>query len=424
MLALALLLIQSAIVSAGEYAPEWPPKGYEETYPPEIEQAVGYATVYNPWRADELCREVLRTAKTPAVRARAEWARALAWGRFCVEYRTDRYLADYKGARKASLALEPGLEADRLAKLEIDLAFYVLADTDMEGVFEEIKARLAESSDDALALFQLGIAHWIAGRELKGEETQDLQASRLTKAATLVERAWALEPDRFEIAAYAVTLLHDADGLTSESSKAMQAAIEGWRVDKPYYAENDPILLAASIREIAAGESSSQLVKEAIARGERRPRVLFSAAQQSANEFMKKDPSATVSVCARGGAAEYSRFINDAEEGRIPLRGYDLRCLATAYYKLAAYQSMQGSHWEALATYRKLGELAPHYVQLHFNRGVLYTNLAREAEKANDPEEAQRLRDLADGEFAKQLEFDWQGRSAPMVEKARARLKR
>jgi len=109
-------------------------------------------------------------------------------------------------------------------------------------------------------------------------------------------------------------------------------------------------------------------------------------------------------------AKPLQNFLEQVEKGDIKLRGYDMCLQATAYYKLAASQVMQGNLEKGLETYRKLAAISPHYAALDMNFANIYLK------QANKPEtpvaEKKQLLQLARQRLEQQIQHNWHGTAA------------
>jgi hypothetical protein len=103
----------------------------------------------------------------------------------------------------------------------------------------------------------------------------------------------------------------------------------------------------------------------------------------------------------------YTNFVEQVESGRLPARGYDLRLLASIYYRLGAAQFKAENSQGLLTTYGKLTALTPHFADMHYNLGIALYEIARTSQ---DPKHRASLKQAARREFEQQIEYNWKGK--------------
>ena len=378
-----------------------------------LDDALGYALVYNYKQAEALGDRVLARTRVPHLRARAHWVKALAYAKFRLEYRTDKP-ADKLAAEKKTLArLAPELLDEQLARWEVIEAFRASGAGDVDRTLNELRRALLKSGapdnspppreedrlTDPASVYRLAVAYWTAVPRKKLVSEEDARGYN-ARAAALFKRAFELDPQNYEYGAYCATALAEM-GQTEEAqavAKRLVDQLDGKRL-YPLSDDQGPFCLYAATVALSDAAGARALIRERASRPTADPWVHFREAGYRENETTSATEKTRI----------WEGFVRRLETGEIPMRGSDLPVLARACYRLAHLQSLEGYYGEALDTCEKLAALSPHYAELHNNRGAIYSFVALRTEK---PREAKRLLELARKEFELQLQYDWHGRAA------------
>ncbi len=375
-------------------------------------EALGCAAIYNYEKSESLCDKVLASTDDAALQGRAYWVKAVAWSTFITDYRNDRLRDRFAQAVKEVKRLQPELYADVLARREVLMDFLLPENRAVDDLLDDYRKRYEPSaSQNALDAYMLGHAYWQASQLLPAE-AKDKQKEYLEKALELVETAAKRKPDSYEFQSYYLTLLayNNRDAQAVEVGKTL---IQRFIPFGDFEYDRDPYCLYAA--SVGKNEQAPDRPYE------------FDILEQRA-----KDPDAGAWVhyeIAQGKVAQaestkekedlYRRFIRRAEEGEFPTDGYDLRALASAYYKLAYWLSTEQRWEESLAVYRRLSDLSPRYAQLHYNQAVIFERMA---EEESDPEARKSLLERALKEYQDQLDLDWAGRTAGTIRESIERI--
>lgn len=388
---------------------EWPPADLSR-YPAELDKAVGYAAIFNPAKVEELTQPLIGSTD-PQVRARAWWVRALAWGKFSLNYRDKTKVSQFDQARAEAVKASPTVDADQLVTLEVDLHCYVLHPEGDPQYLAALRQAAAAHPQDPVALARLGRAYYdfsaVTDQKDAARRAQDLE-----ECVKYYRQAVDLAPESFDFAAYYVTYLWE-----KETDKAAVLAVAEkvlGRIDpnrSSYSDTQGPAVMLVYLRSMAADSKDPglelKMFAEKVKSGVRTPEMLIAATKSQVNVILSgaMEQPARARV-APEAARVWWKFIIEVEEGRLVLHGYDLALLVTAYYRLAGVQADQELWEEALSSYRKITALSPHYAQVHYNFGIGYMRMM---EREKDPTEKERLRGQAREAFRTQLQYLWRG---------------
>jgi tetratricopeptide (TPR) repeat protein len=229
----------------------------------------------------------------------------------------------------------------------------------------------------------------------------------LAKVIGLGHRACELRPGNCEFKAYLLTWLVSQERYADAQQFGRKMTEECG--SRPVFAvERDACCMYAAALGMDPAPSASKQAMESLSKCAQSPGAGAYVHYELAHARARK------ATKARERARIYNEFIRQCEEERIVARGYDFRALASAWYKVAHELNQQGSREQALAAYRRLQQISPHYAQVHYNKGVLYSLLA---EEENDPQKKKQLLEDAAREYENQVRYDWQKRTADLARK-------
>lgn len=373
-----------------------------------LDDAVGAASVYNYERAEKLCDCILSVLYDNQLKARAHWIKAVAYSMFELEYRTNSLEDKLKAEIDRIRDLDPSLLGEILARFEISLAFHLSQNTDPEKFLKEKYDLYAEKSDtDAVSAYKIGHVYFTLG-QLKDSIPEDKRKEYEEKALESFKKAYELNPDKYEYAAYYMTALYNLNR-KKEIQEIGKMITERFPGAPRFSFENDPYYFYGIAVSLSDAEKGGEIIEE---RAKSPDADAWIHLEIAMNNVRKNLPEQQLSQIL-------GEFIRRVEEKEIIGTGYNMRALASAYYKLAHYQLKQGLAEEALSTYRKLTALSPHYAEIHYNQGIIFKSLA---EKEKDPEKKLSLMNRAKKEMELQTQYNWGGRAAETARKALAAL--
>ncbi|MCX7049993.1 MAG: hypothetical protein NTX50_31480 [Candidatus Sumerlaeota bacterium] len=377
---------------------------------PLLVKALGYAAIYNVEKVGELCRQARANALTPELNAREHWIKALAYGRFEIDYRTESYEEDYKTELMQVRRLKASLYAEELARLDVYRSYYLGGKKDPVKFVEQAKMLYGKATEaDPIGASQLAHACDLAALDL--EEGNPTRARDFRNQALFnMEKAARAKTDSPEFASFYITYLFVGDRKATAKNMAHEYA-QKFTAKPPFMFDRDPYCLYAATVEAKAKDILTQRLQT--------PGVDASVAFELAN-IQSKDaagnPAKVVEI--------WNDFISKAESGRYPTEGYALLSLASAYYKKAHYQGIAKQWTDCLKTYDQLSALSPHYAQIHHYRAAAYREMARDEK---DPAKRAALIKKARQEFETQTQYNFQGRAADQArtaaEEAKAEFK-
>jgi beta-lactamase regulating signal transducer with metallopeptidase domain/tetratricopeptide (TPR) repeat protein len=384
-----------------------------------LDEAIGFASVWNYEKAEEICDRVLASTKDRRIQARAHWTKAVAYQTFQINHRTDRLQDKFEAEREAVRRLAPQLLADDIARLEALLPFYLSEKPDVKGVLDQTRRSLlaAESSgkrqplsdenqlSDPVNIYRLGQAYRTAAALTSGTLEEESR-QYLSRARDLLQKAAEQKPDSYEFASHYLTALADL-GVKEEAievGKKIAARFDG-KLPYPPLGDSGPFCLYAAAISKRDPYKAMDMLQE-------RAQTPLADAWVHLEVAKYQESKAT-------SATEKARIWGDLarriETGEIQTPGTNFRVLANAYYRLAHFKSVQaasetsperaGQLWrEMLATYQKLAAISPHYAELHTNLGICSMILGQHE---RDSAQAKTLFAQARKEFELQQQYDW-----------------
>ena len=229
-----------------------------------------------------------------------------------------------------------------------------------------------------------------------------------SKAAGHFQKAHQLEPMNYEYAAYALTALANVER-TKEAFKIGNHLTENFKKAPRFSFESDPWYLYASVVGMSDPDKMQDIIRERSKSPDASALVHFAVVKQE----MKRADSPREKVRLLG------EFIRRMEDGDITNTGYDIHSLVSAYYKLGHELFKMDMPEMALLAYRKLSSLSPHYAEIHYNNGIIYSSLAKEE---SHPAKKEALLEKAKREFELQKKYDWHGRATQSAQKQLDRM--
>jgi hypothetical protein len=203
-----------------------------------LDEAMGYAAVWNWEKAEAICDEVLAETDDPDLEAHAHWVKAVAFANFNLEYRTERLKDKFEAETAILRRLKPDLLGDTIAHLEAKLLFYLSPDPDMAARLQAVRAKILRDASpeapaplvdeddlsDPAAIYKLGHAYWAAATLTSGTLPENSR-EYFARARVLMKRAAELRPDCFECGGYYVTVLSNM-GLHEEAERVAKQLLE------------------------------------------------------------------------------------------------------------------------------------------------------------------------------------------------------
>ncbi|MBN1901446.1 hypothetical protein JW926_09015 [Candidatus Sumerlaeota bacterium] len=369
-----------------------------------LDEAMAAASVYNWERAEKLCDCVLSVLYDNQLKARAHWIKAVAYSMFQLEYRTDSLQDKLNAAMEGVRENDPALLSEVLPRYEFAMECHLSPNPDPEKFLKQKIDLYGETAEtDAANAYRLGHVYLIL-LQYKGDISGENQKEYEENALQFLSKACDLNPENYEYAGSYMTALYNLKRqkeivdfgkiLTARFSKAPRFSFHG----DPYYLYGKGVSLsdAKKGREIIAQRAKSP---------DADAWIHFELAMSSARQNPPDNKASQI----------LGEFIRRVEEKEIDGSGYNTRALASTYNELASQQFRMGLPEDALSTYRKLAALSPHYVEIHYNQGIIFKSLA---EKENDPEKKQKLMERAKKEFQLQTQYNWGGKAAETARKA------
>ena len=102
-----------------------------------LDEAAGYASVYNYEKVEDLCERIISINSEKDIQARAHWLLAVAYGKFQVEYRTNRLGEKFQEQMHRIKELKHGLQHEILPRLEISLVFLLNEQDKLDGLLKQ-----------------------------------------------------------------------------------------------------------------------------------------------------------------------------------------------------------------------------------------------------------------------------------------------
>ena len=373
-----------------------------------LDDAIGYACVYNYEKAEEICDRVLAATQNPKLQARAHWTKAVGYAVFEVEYCTDRLKDKLAAADKMVHLLNPQLFGEILAGVEGVLPFNVTEKPDIEGILKEMRRDWLrpipagqpsavpdeDRTTDPISIYRLAHAYWKAARLTSG--TLEAKSGEYrAQALRMFKKAMEMRPDIFEFAAYYDTVACEM-GHEEEARRIAKRLLETFddKTRFPMTCDRSPFCHYAAVLSRSDPYKAAEMVQK-----------------------RAKEPSADAWTCFEDASYRqewatsdtekvriWAELVGRVEKGEVKTPGPQMQVLVRAYYGLAHAQTEQGLWEESLATCQKLAAISPHYIRLHTTKGIVLWNIAA---KTQDQPKARELFDQARKEFELQLQYDW-----------------
>jgi len=390
-----------------------PPPAPPEAIQKLLDDAIGFASVYNYKKTEDLCDRVLAMTTQSQILAQAHWIKAVAYAYFQVEYGTQDLMGKLAAEREMVRQLRPDLLMNQLPHLEAHLLFCLAEKPDIEAILDKTrrallppelveKAKTTSVEDllsNPLSICKLGHVYWAAAEMTEGS-SQSKSPDYYEKARKILKIVAQREPDEYEHPAYYLTVLAEM-GLKIEAEKVGEdilARFDG-KLRYPFCGDHGPFCLYAA----AVGQSDPTKAR----------RMIEERAGTAAADAWVHYYSAVYRQGRVPSVAEKARILAELvqrmESGGIQTPGTYLCALAGVYDRLAHLQCNAGQLEQSLATCKKLADISPHYFEIHNLKGIVYKALAS---KEKDPEKAKALLGEARKEFELQIQFDWRGRGA------------
>ena len=392
-----------------------------------LEEAVGAAAVYNYERAEKLCDSVLSMAYDKDLKARAWWLKAVAYVNFELQYRTRDLDDKYREAVENCRELNPDMLNEILPRFEFSLKFHTTPGLKGEEFLKEALEEYNKQTEknEAVRNFKLGTVYFaLASTEEPGIKEKSDEYNR--EAMTFFKKAWELWPENYQYAAYYLTAVTYLKNIQEAELVALNMT-ERWNTAPLYSFEKDPYYFLSVVVGLKKPEEEKKImgIKNPL---QKKTQGLYGPeGTRKILEERSRMPGAPADIFfelamwdSNMAAADAEKtkilaaVVRRMEEGEIKTTGYNMKSLVSAYYKLAHAQFQQGLAEEALATYRKLSALSPHYAEIHYNQGVIFKSLA---EKEKDPDKKKSLLDRAKQEFELQIKYNWMGKAADTAKK-------
>jgi tetratricopeptide (TPR) repeat protein len=370
--------------------------------PEPLEQAKGYAVIFNVPKAEELCDSVLSKERNPEIIALCHWIKAVAYATFQLEYRTNCYEQKLQSEIEDIKRLKPELLTHELIRLQTQFLFYVPEEADEEKVdrilAEERQVIASKAEPSASELFRLGIVNQTAhDLYLKLDQKQKAESCR-QEAVKYIGEAYKRRKDIYEYSAFYVTALAENNNI--DQAIELAENLRNTFAEKfAYLISSDAgpnVLYSATVSQKDTNKSYSML-KTWIDEGLKDPWVYYELAITETTRAPEASRPAILEKLAR-----------QFENGEIPIQGSQLRALARTYYQLAYYQYSAGKTREALEAYKKLEKLSPHYADLQYDIAVVLGKLSEEEDNA---ERKSQLLEDAKTRLQEQMNYNWHGKT-------------
>lgn len=381
-----------------------------------LAKAEGYAAVFNVEKTDELTSEAVTKSNDPRVQAAAYWARAMACTRYDLEYRTNKFEQQRQETIRQIARLHPEFLADELATWEVSLNLRY-PEPDEARVEQMVRqARISfdgKAASDSPSAFRMGRTLQVAAYFYGERGNKEKRRQYAEEACHYMEIAAKGRPASYEYQAYYLTAVAEAEYMSELEplGKRIAQTFDG-KFPYPPVGTFGPLYTHVAALSIIDPARSNQLFKKYVEAHPADANLQYTwilEGHSDSNSDQKKDKADPGKEIKN-----WTDLIARMEKGVIPIRGTDLRVLASAYYKLASAQSQAGQLREALGTYEKLGAISPHYAMIHLNRAVLYYDLA---EKEPDAARKRELLQQALKEAEEQMNYNYHGTA---VKEARA----
>jgi len=358
---------------------------------PLLDEALGYAAVYNYEKAQHICDRILSITEDPAIQARAHWIKAVAFAKFQLEYRTNELSEKLEREKGYIRKLDPSLLRERLYHFEVVQRFHKTVESDVEGILKQAVSEFEkEQIPEADRHYKIGQS-FLAAASIAGEKAKEYYR----QSADHMSKAHKLAPENYEYAAYCLTALARADRLT-EAVEVGKELTKKYKAAPRFSMESDPWYLYAAAVGLTDIMEARRIALERSGSPDADAGIFFYVTQSDVRAAKTPEEKAGI----------WREFIRKMENGQIPRKGYNLRFLVSAYYKLGHFESRAKRPEKSLEAYRKLSEYSPHYAGIHYNQGVVLEMLSG---KETDPEKKTSLMEQSRKQFELQKKYNWHG---------------
>lgn len=376
-----------------------------------LDEAVGYAYVYNVEMAERRASEAECLSQTSQTRARASWARAFAYINYCADYYSDRYADAFCREYAKLTRLDPNLCSKMLCGKAITRTFcrttgpatnqprddlvrfyaYGGGITACEPIMLPVPSE-PNRLEEALALYN-------ASEQCKLSDTT--ASSELSDAAAArFGRFHELHPDDLEIADYLCASLIRSKRF-DEAIKVARQTSDLCPDGPDRYTDKSAVNLPIACMSWVYPEGAYAQLCALLDSGTTDPWVLLSYG--SMGEQLRGDERAAESV------TEWERIVKMLEAPTSGANGAWFGARLEGAMHLAKAQYAARRYSEALVTLERVSAVSPDYGNVRLLRGLALQRLARG--KSSTEEKVALLKQAA-SEFRKQMEHNYGGTTA------------